>query len=241
MPLPHRIETLLRLALRVFVLAAVAFLSAIITIGLAIRGSEVAVPDISKMKAPDAAARLGGLGLQMKIEDRVFSDLPAEAVVRQSPRAGENVKRTQRVHVLLSLGPQKITVPAVVNKSLRSARIELLQAGLQVGNVSSVHSLGIENDTVAEQNPGSQNATARSPRVNLLVSLGEPEKAYVMPELLGLTLGEAHRRLTASGLVLGQITTVVVAGQAQGGVVQQWPVHGMRVTPSSKVELQVGE
>ncbi len=241
MPLTHRIETLLRLALRAFVLAAMAFLSAIITIGLAIRGREVAVPDVVKMKAQDAAARLGGLGLEMKIEDRVFSELPAESVVRQSPRAGENVKRTQRVHVLLSLGPQKIIVPAVVNKNLRRARIELLQAGLQVGHVSSVHSLGIETDTVAEQDPGSQNATARSPRVNLLVSLGEPEKAYVMPELLGLTLSEAQRRLAAAGLVFGQITTVAVAGQAQGGVVQQWPVHGMRVTPGAKVELQVGE
>ncbi len=231
----------MRLALRAFVLAAVAFLSAIATISLAIRGGEVVVPDISKMNAPEAAARLGRLGLQMKIEDRVFSDLPPDAVVRQSPRAGESVKRTQRVHVLLSLGPQKIIVPALVSKNLHSARIELLRAGLQLGHVSSAHLPGIVTDTVAEQDPGAQNATARSPRVNLLVSLGEPEKAYIMPELTGLTLGEAYRRLAAAGLLLGHITTVVAAGQEQDGVVQQWPIHGMRVTPGTKVELQVGE
>jgi beta-lactam-binding protein with PASTA domain len=85
----ERIQRWGRLAVRIFILAAVAFLSATTTMRLAIQGSEVKVPDVVKMRATDADTKLGALGLGMKIEGRVFSELPADAVVRQSPRANE--------------------------------------------------------------------------------------------------------------------------------------------------------
>jgi eukaryotic-like serine/threonine-protein kinase len=237
----ERIQRWGRLGLRIFILAAVAFLSATTTMRLAIQGSEVKVPDVVKMRATDADTKLGALGLGMKIEDRVFSELPADAVVRQSPRANESVKRTQRVHVVLSLGPQRVSVPSLEGKSLRSARIELLQGGLQVGHLSSLHLPGMDADSVVQQNPGPQAATLRGPHVDMLVSLGDPETAWAMPDLAGLTLGEAERRIAAAGLVLTGLHSVVGPVETRGIILSQSIARGSRVTPGAKVELQVGE
>lgn len=241
MNLSERLQWWGELALRVFILAAVAFLSGITAMRFAIQGREVKVPDVVKMRALEAENRLGAVGLGIKIEDRVFSDLPADAVVRQSPKAGDTVKRTQRVHVVLSLGPQKVAVPELEGKSLRSARMGLLQGGLQVGHVSSLHLPGFETDNVVQQNPGPQTAALRGPRVDLLVSLGNPEVAWVMPDLGGLTLGEAERRIAAAGFVLAELTGVTGPPETRGIVISQSPIRGSRVTPGTKVELQVGQ
>ena len=236
-----RIQWWGKIGVKLFILAAVAFLSATTTMRFAIQGREVKVPDVIKMRATDATEKLGGLGLGMKIEDRVFSELPADAVVRQSPKPNENVKRTQRVHVVLSLGPQHVSVPSLEGKTLRSARIELLQGGLQVGHLSSLHLPGMEADSVVQQNPGPQAATLRGPHVDLLVSLGNPDTAWAMPDLAGLTLGEAERRIAAAGLVLTGLQGVVGPVETRGIILSQSIARGSRVTPGAKVELQVGE
>lgn len=230
-----------QVALRIFILAAVAFLSAITAMRSAIQGREVKVPDVVKMRATEAGNRLGAFGLGIKIEDRVFSELPADAVVRQSPKAGETVKRMQRVHVVLSLGPQKVAVPELEGMSLRSARMGLLQGGLQVGHISSIHLPGYEVDDVVQQNPGPQSAALRGPRVDMLVSLGTPEVAWVMPELGGLTLAEAERRIDAAGFVLSELTGVDGPPEIRGIVISQSPARGSRATRGTRVELQVGQ
>lgn len=241
MNLSERLQWWGQVALRVFILAAVAFLSAITAMRFAIQGREVKVPDIVKMRAADAGVRLGSVGLGIKIEDRIFSNLPADAVVRQSPKPGDSVKRTQRVHVVLSLGPQKVAIPDLDGKNLRTARIELLQGGLQVGHISSVHLPGMVADSVVEQSPGPQTAALRGPRVDLLVSLGNAALAWVMPDLGGLTLNEAERRIAAAGFVLSGLTPVAGPPEVRGIILSQSPARGGRVTPGTKVELQVGE
>jgi serine/threonine-protein kinase len=230
-----------QVALRIFILAAIAFLSAITAMRIAIQGREVKVPDVVKMKATDAANKLGGAGLGMKIEDRIFSDLPADAVIRQSPRPGDTVKRTQRVHVVMSIGPQRVAIPELEGKSLRSARIELLEGGLQVGHISSLHLPGMQTDNVVEQNPLPQAAALRGPRVDMLVSLGNPDVAWVMPDLGGLTLFEAERRIAAAGFVLTGLTPVTGPTEIRGIVISQTPARGSRATVGTKVELQVGQ
>jgi beta-lactam-binding protein with PASTA domain len=241
MNLSERLQWWGRVAVRVFILAAVAFLSAITAMRFAIQGREVKVPDIVKLRATEATARLNSLGLAIKIEDREFSELPAEAVVRQSPKPGDSVKLTQRVHVVLSLGPQKVAIPDLDGKNLRAARIEILQGGLQVGHISSLHLPGQVADYVVQQSPGPQSAALRGPRVDLLVSLGNPETAWIMPELGGLTLNEAERRIAAAGFVLTGLTPVLGPPEIRGIVLSQSPPRGSRVTPGTKVELQVGE
>ena len=233
----ERLRWLARTALAAFILAAVGFLSAVTAIRLAIQGREVQVPNLVGRKTDEAERLLAQARLGLRVSDRTYSDLPADHILRQSPPPGTTVKAGQRVHVALSLGPRKVTTPLVEGKSLRAARVELLRAGLELGEVSSCH-LPQERDHVVQQDPRPETPGA-SPRVNLLVSLGEPEPAYVMPDLAGLTPGEVQRRLAAAGLRLAKITFVPRAEAPRGTVIGQTPASGSRVVAGSAVEVEV--
>ena len=236
-----RLQWFARMALLVFILAATAFLSSITAMRFAIQGREVEVPNLVGKKTGDAQAMLAGRRLGMKVADRVYSELPVDHVVRQSPPSGTRVKVAQRVHVLLSLGPRQVSIPSLVDKSPRAARIELLRAGLQVGEISNCYLLGQEPDRVVQQDPPARATDLGSPRVNLLVSLGPREPAYVMPDLAGLSLADAQRRLSTAGLRLAKITFTPSPEIPSGTVFARSPPPGTRIPAGTVVELQVAE
>ena len=82
------LEWLMRVCLLVFVLAAAAFLSAVMAMRFAIQGREVDMPNLAGKTSADVQQLLAARGLQLKIADRIYSDLPVNTVVRQSPPAG---------------------------------------------------------------------------------------------------------------------------------------------------------
>src|SRR5271170_730362 len=131
----ERMQWIFRMALLAFILMSVAFLSALTAMRFAIQGREVAVPDVVGMAAAQAQTILQGRSLGMQVEDRISSTLPLDAVVRQSPPPNMKVKTGQYAHVVLSLGPQKATMPALNYLSLRGAQVELLRGGLQPGEI----------------------------------------------------------------------------------------------------------
>ena len=229
-----------RVAVRIFVLLAVAFLSMLAVIQLTIHGREVKVPDVTKLRAGDAQQKLRSLGLGIRIEDRVYSAAAPDTVIRQSPKPGDSVRIGQRVHVVTSLGPQALPVPDLVGRSERTARIGLLEAGMQLGHVSSAHLAEEDPDTVLEQDPPSSVKSTHSPRMDLLVSEGPPEGAYIMPDLTGLMPVDAQRRLAGAGLVLGKFLAVPAPPEKRGAVVGQSVPRGSRVVSGTIVDVQLG-
>ncbi len=240
-PISPRVQWAARLAFQALILLAAAFFSAITAMRFAITGKEVSVPNIVGVQGGDAQQLLSQRSLGMKIADRVYSSLPRDRVVRQSPAAGTRVKLTQRIHVVLSLGTQKVSIPEVQGKTSRAARIELMRAGLQVGEITNLFFPGQEADQVVLQNPPAKATDAGSPRVNLLVAAAPRETAYVMPDLLDLPLAEAQRRIVAAGLRLSKISPAPPGVATRNLVVAQAPLRGARVLAGAAVELQVAE
>ena len=192
MTLGERLEWLGRLTLLVFILASAAFLSAITAMRIAIHGREVTMPNLVGLNVSEASRILRPRGLVLRVADRIYSDQPINAVVRQTPPSGLLMKVSQQAHVVLSLGQRQLQIPLLEGNSLRASRIELLRAGLQVGEVSGVTMPTPPVDTVVIQNP-KPGAGAATPRVDVLVSQGAREQAYVMPHLTGLReIGRAH-------------------------------------------------
>ena len=154
MNLRERIEWVFRIGLLVFILAAAAFLSAVTAMRFAIQGREVSMPNLVGKSSADALAVLQGRGLQLKVVDRVYTDLPINAVARQSPPEGERMKVGQNAHVVLSLGAQNVTTPSLMGESLRVARIQLLQAGPATGRSDHRgHRHATMSDTILQQTP----------------------------------------------------------------------------------------
>jgi len=238
MALRERAEWLMRMGLLVFILAAAAFLSAVTTIRIAIRSRQVTMPNLVGKNLTEAQTTLDKLKIGLRVADRVYDNHSAGSIVRQSPPPGIEVKEGQTAHVVVSLGPMRVTVPALEGASLRSARIALLQAGLQLGEVSAPYVDNSIAETVVVQAPraGTQ---ATTPRVDVLAPAGPRPTALVMPFLIGLNEADAQRTLTAAGVEGVRITPVPAMQWPTGTVIDQAPLGGARLLKTGPAEIKV--
>ncbi len=177
----NRLRSLFRLFLLFTVLVAVALLSAITTIRLTIHGRQENMPKLVGISLESAQRITAGLGLELKVEDKIYStQYAANAIAQQMPPPGTPLKMGQHVHVLVSLGLPQLTVPNLVGDSVRAARITAIQRGLTVGDVAVLPWPG-DPDQVVAQDPPPATAEVRTPTVNLLISGGEEPPAYLCP------------------------------------------------------------
>ncbi len=234
-----RLRWLGRLSLLLFVLGAAAFLSAITAMRFAILGRVVDMPNVIGQQYEAAEASLHRKKLGIIVADHAYSKLPIDDVVRQSPPPGTHVKVGQVAQVVLSLGPQLVDVPNLVDQSLPAARLQLLNSGMQLGEVSRIYATGEPADLILQQDPLPGKAEIGSPRVSVLVSLGPRPQAYVMPHLEGALASQVEKRLAAAGLPAPTVTTVSDPGATNGTVVGQTPAAGARVDAETPITLQV--
>ncbi|HXT23968.1 MAG TPA: PASTA domain-containing protein [Candidatus Eisenbacteria bacterium] len=235
----ERLEWLARMVFLIFILASAAFLSAITAMRIAIHGREVSMPNLVGKGVTDASSDLRSRGLILRVADRVYSEQPINTVVRQTPSPGMLMKVSQQAHVVLSLGQRALQIPPLEGNSLRVSRIELLRGGLQVGEVSAISLPDVPADTVVLQSP-KPGAGAATPRVDVLVSQGPREDAYVMPHLIGMNVADAVRRLESVN-VKRKLLTLSAPQWPHGAVVDQTPTAGTRIPVSTTAELTVAE
>jgi beta-lactam-binding protein with PASTA domain len=237
MTLRERLEWLGRMTLLAFILTSAAFLSAITAMRVAIHGREVMMPNLVGKNVSEASQMLQSRGLVLRVADRIYSEQPINVVIRQTPTSGLLMKVSQQAHVVLSLGQRQLQIPLLEGNSLRASRIELLRAGLQIGEVSGVTMAEQPLDTVVIQNP-KPGAGAATPRVDVLVSQGPRESAFVMPHLVGLNEGEAQRRMDVAQM-RRKVNYVSAPQWPHGAVIDQTPMGGARIPASATIELTV--
>jgi beta-lactam-binding protein with PASTA domain len=116
----------------------------------------------------------------------------------------------------------------------------LLQVGLQLGEVTAYPAPAALSDTILQQAPP-PGTRATSPRVDLLVAQEEDPTAYVMPWLVGLSLPDADRLLSSSGLKLAKTSQVPSPQWPKGAVTEQTPGPGTKIASDSNIELVVAD
>ncbi|MGA2811376.1 MAG: PASTA domain-containing protein [Candidatus Acidiferrum sp.] len=233
----ERIEWLGRIALLVFILASAAFLSAITAMRIAIHGRETTMPNLVGTNVGQASSLLRSRGLVLKVADHVYSDLPINSIVRQTPTAGMLMKESQQAHVVVSLGQRQLQIPLLEGHSIRASRIELLRNSLQIGEVSAVTMSEEAPDAVVLQNPR-PGAGAATPRVDVLVAQAPREASYVMPTLIGQDEIAAQHRLDAAHLNR-KVNYVSAPQWPHAAVIDQTPAPGARLSASTQVELTI--
>ncbi len=197
-------KRIFRIALAGLAMFVVAFLAGAAALRLSIHGREVSVPSLEGKSDSDAAEIAKDLGLNLSVENRFYSAAVApNHVLSQSPVAGSKVRRGWQVRVTESLGGQHVEVPDVTGQGERPASLVLRRQQLELGTEVHVPSPGAAG-VVLGQSPPPNSAGLNGPRVALLISddLGATDAtaAYVMPQLVGMTLGAAGSRLSAVGL-----------------------------------------
>lgn len=207
----------LRIVSQVLVLAIVALASIVLSMRLAIHGREVSIPDFRGLTSTEAELRAAECGLQISTDDHFYSPTVAAGhILSQQPPPGNRVRRGWHVQAALSLGPQMSEIPTVTGQSARAAEIDLRRRGLELGASAELPTSAVPPETVLAQTPagGAQNVV--SPKVSLLYAAAPAasEIAYAMPDLTGLSLGEATRLIQAAGLKLQSATLAPIVGPA---------------------------
>ncbi len=242
MSLRERIRTLFRLFLLSTVLVTVALLSAITTIRLTIRGHQETMPNMVGLSFDYAQRMASGLGLEMKVEDKLFNTkFPPQAIVSQMPPPGTRIKIGQHVHVLVSLGPPQVVIPNFVGASVRAARITAIQRNLELGDVVGIHWPSVEPDQVVAQDPLPESAELRSPAVNILVSVGEAPEAYLCPSFVGRPITEARHLLEKAGFKVAGVTFVTTGSGPRGIVLTQSSAAGSKISSDAAFSFQVSQ
>jgi len=231
-----------QLTLLALVLVAVAMISALTAMRLAIHGRQVRVPDIVGMTAAEARKTTLAADLLLDREGGFYSrEVPEGRVLTQAPAAGTLVRRGWHVRIAESLGPQRTAVPDLLNESRRAAEINITRRGLDVGTVAVAHIPGSPPDQVVAQSPPPNAQGVVSPKINLLVTAPAEPAALIMPSFTGRPLAEANKAIQDAGLRVAAVNTVPVPGLPAGTVLKQSPGAGQKVTPGTAVTLEVAQ
>jgi beta-lactam-binding protein with PASTA domain len=140
------------------------------------------------------------------------------------------------VRLLVSQGPEQVTVPDVTGLSRDSAEARLRDEGLDVA-VQEQESEETEGNVIA-QSPGAGAQVARGETVTITVSIGQPQ--VDVPDVVGLGENRAAGRLSAAGLTPVRQERTVTDPSQDGVVVEQRPGAGTEVDEGAEVVIVIG-
>ncbi|MBS1813739.1 MAG: PASTA domain-containing protein [Acidobacteria bacterium] len=183
---------------------AVALICALLAMRLSIHASVEEVPNVSGMTMEEASRALEKANLNITLENRFYSaTVPSGHILSQSPQPGQKVRSGWHVRVTESTGPQKVAIPDTTGQSTREAAMSIRRSLLELGSVSHLPAPGT-SEVVLAQTPPPNAEGVDKPQVSLLLSAPEEPaaNAYVMPNLTGLSLHEAQKRIAQTGLRL---------------------------------------
>jgi eukaryotic-like serine/threonine-protein kinase len=196
----------------------------------------VEVPNVVGMQVEEARDRLEADEFVVNVEFENSDEAEQGEAIRTEPPAGEMVERGSEVDLFISIGSERIPVPAVVGMPLEQARQEIMDAGLSVGEVEERPDPDFPEGVVIATNPAAGVEISAAIPVDLVVSTG-PEVVEV-PDVTDMTEREAITALTALGLV-PSFNEEYSQEVAEGVVIRQDPVGGTEAIAGDTVLLVV--
>ena len=186
-------------------------------------GTTIVPPVVGQQLAP-AKTALERASLTADIEEQ-FSETAAKGtVMRTDPRPGSEVTRQSTVHVVVSKGRERYTVPRLVGTKAAAATETLGALTLKVGPSDTEWSETVPKGEVISQKPDAGTSVRRGTVVTLVVSKGrEPIK---VPDVRGAGVEAATAAIKQKGLEVARGEDVNSDTVPAGVVVSQDPASG---------------
>ena len=143
--------------------------------GLLNKNSDViAMPNLINMSLEDANKTINKLDLKLTINERHDVGVERNHVISQSPSQGTELKKGDLVTIVISLGPEELSVPNLMGYTLNDAKKILEKDGLKLGSISYDYSEVYKEGTVINQNPVvGVGSIKKGDSVNVVVSKGQ--------------------------------------------------------------------
>lgn len=173
-------------------------------------GEYLTVPAVNGKDTKQAIKLLESKGFDVVIQDSVYTDLlPPGSVIKQLPDSNATVKINRTVFLTVNrYVPPMISMPALVGKSLGFA-LDLIQKNhLQLGDTTYKPDF-MKGSILGQQYNGADiSAGAKLPwgsKVSLIIAGGLNEEQMIVPDLIGLTYGQAKLQLEEKGINIASI------------------------------------
>lgn len=206
--------------------------------------NKLTAPDLKDLDKSKAEEYLKNAGLVLGAISYDYSDDVTKGnVIRQNPAPDTEVKKGDKVDIVLSNGP-KISLSKVPNLKGRSRdeAENLLRANkLTLGTVDQEITSDKNLDgKIKSQNPGVDIEVKEGSAVSVVIYVYKEEEVTVpVPNLIG-----KHRsQLTAllgKNFVIGSITEVKTTNKEQDGIVAEQSIDpGTKVKPNTTIDIKV--
>jgi len=194
-------------------------LAAIIIIGLVMvlliwlnfytrHGQARPIPDFYGLTMEQTAKLAKKNRLKYQVIDSVYTSLvPRGCVAEQNPKPGFKVKKWRNVVLTINAyNPEMVAMPNLVDLPIRQAIALIAGSGLEMGELRYRPDLSI--DVVIEQHYNGKNITEgdslqKGSVIDLVLGKGLSNQRTSVPDLKGMALEPARRKILISSLNLG--------------------------------------
>lgn len=197
------------------------------------------VPLLTGEAKADAVSELKQAGLKAAFGTAVYSTaIPVDHVVSQSPSGTAQVKSGDTVTIILSLGPQQVTVPDLHGLSQADAQVKLQKAGLSAGGVQTEPNDTIAEGMVVSSDPAAGTKVDPSSQITLVVSSGKTSMT-IPADVIGKSFADAKAELAAMNLQVQRGPDDTSGTADKGTVAAVSPAVGSTVNAGDTVTLSV--
>ena len=172
-----------------------------------LHGETISVPSLEGLTINEVKAELNKKKLQYTILDSIYiANAEKGIVLEQNPSPGDLVKENRTIYITTSkIVPPKISMPNVVDISLRMAIAKIESYGLKVKTQhrasECVNCVLKQEIRGKEVKPGDK--IKKGSVVLLTIGTGTSDVKVMVPYLVNLTLEEAESKLMEASLNLG--------------------------------------
>ncbi|WP_417235302.1 Stk1 family PASTA domain-containing Ser/Thr kinase [Arthrobacter sp.] len=204
------------------------------------RNATVAVPNVANLSLTAAQNQIYGSNLIPITEEVYDPKVKAGTVVGTDPKAGSQARQQSEVHLLVSKGPEQVTLPKdLAGQSEATVRSTLDALGLEVSNdVKRENTATVELGSLISTNPQLGEKVKAGSSVELTISTGK----VTVPSVMDLDEDKAREVLAdkAVGLNLA-VETEQNPVLKPGTITKQVPEAGQDIDQGGTVTITVVE
>lgn len=200
-------------------------------------GRYATTPSVINMTQEEATAIAQANGFTITFTRAYSETVPEGQVITTDPAPGERAVRASTISAVISLGPERFAVPAVVGLTLADARLALNAASLNTGEVTEAYSETIEIGHVISAGYDEGELLKRDTAVDLVISKGR--EPIDVPNVVDMTKDEAVAAIEATGLVAQVSEEKYDNSVAAGLVISQSPTASSTLFRGDTVTLVV--